>query len=1822
MPRHDFGVQGSASELHNRLQSYLEAQYHIRDVGLIQERAALLAEAGSISQEPQLETTPTYKLDEPYSKLGLPERVAAALTAMSEWTPSIGVFPRPYVHQAQALKAFLNDGKDLLVASGTGSGKTEVFLFAILSALVVEAAGRSQSFKSPGCRALLLYPMNALVSDQLSRLRRLFGNVQLRDWFVHEFGRQPVFGMYTSRTPYPGVRTSEKDQRYVRPLLQYYARLLQESTGPDGALAKRLVDELKRRGRWPAKDIIGFFGQEGGRWEARLRTQPGDSELLTRHEIQANCPDILVTNYSMLEYMLLRPIERTVFDATRAWLRSDLANQLTVVVDEAHMYRGAAGAEVGLLLRRLAARLEVPRERLRFVLTSASLGDSSEAQAAALRFAEELTGRRSSGPTFTFVRGTPEAQLKAMPGSSTEAEYFASLDAAALEARAQDPNGAIRALADLFARARWPPLSSDVDMAEGAEQLFVHLSQSGPLQLLMQETAAHALPFRSLPELLFPTVEPQVGAKATESLLALASFARHDDRPLLPTRIHAMFRGLPGIYACINPRCDVRRTNARQNQLLGRFYTEPRTHCSCSSGARVYELFTHRDCGAPFIRVFGRGPQANFYWHERGGTIDVVGKPLDEMLLLVGEPNSEMVGTVQPIWLDISTGRVFLEPGDDTRLRRFWRRVSAAPAKNKNIRDPKDRPIYTFCPACRKRTGAKIMDLVTKGEQPFANLVLEQVALQPPTFPPSVDHPNGGRKALLFSDGRQRAARLALSLPREVEFDSFRQALILAAGRLRTLRVEAQTDKKLYAAFVAVCGEYFLHYFDRRHKSQERLIADIGRLQENYGGDFETALNEDWDESGPPAYRTALLRQLSDPFYSLYRACVGTVWPSRMVLLRLKNRLKDLPATFVAADLEIVIAVWIQELLEQGCYDESMQLELRLEVDPYFEPIDSGKRFGSVNSLLQRAALSAAQQSLVYEALYSDFTRTDNEGHPYLHPASVALRIDLDASWLLCQDCGLTQFDFGVAVCMNCGGQRLAKLGPEHPYMRSRKGFIREPLRRVLAGEAPMHITAEEHTAQLSQRDGSRVYATTEEYELRFQDVPLGSGMPPIDVLSCTTTMEVGVDIGSLLAVGLRNVPPQRENYQQRAGRSGRRGSSVSTVVTYAQGGPHDSYYFDHPAAIISGPPRLPSVNIANPRLARRHVNAYLIQSFFHERLSASGTKTAGPQPATAQLMSVLGTVGEFLNGTGEFSLPNFAAWVMANAVTPDGLESIKVAQWLPDEIVQGEEPAQKLHAKVEFVCRSAEELLGTLQQIAIAAGAEPTPDGAPQDDDAGLLDLLFDQGLLPTYAFPTNLCSFYVFDREDNRVRVKERPQQGKALALSEYAPGRILVINKETYRVGGIYVHDVTTGEPARALFRSPLPPYVYCTRCTYVALRELAAGESCPICGQELYVREMLDPPAFSPEAGRPVPERDRDQEITYATGAQFPMPIEAQGLPMQIGGVHLQHGQKENETLVVVNRGVKEGGFSVCEACGATWPTSDAPVGAHARPFLRDNYVLRREGLSARCSGPLHESGLYLGFTFKTDMLLLRLAIESPMEFDPRARWLHDALRTLAEALAIAASRFLDVDPGELSAGYRLLPANEDDEAKLRGFADIYLYDTASGGAGYSAEAGAHLSEILALTDRLLRDCPGQCDRSCTRCLRHYGNRFWHEALDRLVALQLLQYGRQGEVPMPGSVADQASALAALKRYLDLEGWTTTSDASEGGVPLLASRPSDRLSIAVGTRPALVDPNDAAFTHPLHALDADAGTIVVLLNEYVVARDLPTAYSDLLRESRAT
>lgn len=1911
----ELGVKQVAEVLHDGLLRYIEAQYHVRDTDLIQERRLLLQERGTIGREPFLESTPAYETLDGYAGLGLPSPVGELLEELAPL--GVGIFPTPFVHQARALSAFFGSrgsrAQDLIVATGTGSGKTETFLMPILGQMAREGAERRDTWAKRGTRAIILYPMNALVSDQLTRLRRLFGSELVAQRFRERYGRHPQFGMYTSRTPYPGKRTNAKDAARVKPLLDYYLTL--ERRAAEGETAEvrmrsaMLVRELKARGRWPAKDLQAFAGAPGRPWASRLITCDSDRELLTRQEMQKTCPDILVTNYSMLEYMLLRPIEREIFRQTRDWLASDPRNELTLVVDEAHMYRGVGGAEVALLIRRLQARLGIPRERLRCILTSASLGSGPEVEAAVHRFAVGLTGALADGRSpFFLVPGARKDRPNDRAGDEAEAAALASLDLVAFFRRAEDPDAARGAIAALAARLGWPAppsLGTAPDARAGASSgssaagasraesgpapepdaplrryLFARLGEVGPMNRLINVTAGEGRAFSELAAKCFSGVAIDVAEAATTALVALGTYANDGERPLLPARAHLFFRGLPTLWACLDRNCTARRHLPPDGgpTLLGRLYTEPRTHCTCASRARVYEVYAHRDCGAVFLRVFGRGSSPTFYWHERGGVVDPTAVPLTESLLILEEPHENMTASdktrVEPVWVELTTGRVHdgippAGPDAERRFRRVWRpraqaaspllrpakairRGRAAGTRGGSALGARREGLLVSCPNCTRKTGYKILDLATKGEQPFANLVRHQLELQPAVRPFDEQYPNGGRKVLLFADGRQKAARLARDLPREVEFDSFRQAIALAVQRLDCAGRRVTLDERLYQAFVTVCHDFHLHFFDQEENSQAQLLRDIEAYRKRYDEDLETLLDEGREMRPPARFRQALLRQLADPYYSLSAACVAVVEPSDSALRQLRQQLErsatPFPVRFVERDLLAFALAWIQELLDNGAFDPEVPEPARRQVNEYFRAVARGTKFPRLEAMLSTyGGLTPVQVDSLREHLYAVLTREDASQQAHLVPGKLRLRVAVEVPWHQCRSCGVTQFMPLFGRCAGCESDRLVERAPNDPYMTARNGYIREPLRAVLAGARPVHVTAEEHTAQLSQRDQGAVYATTEEYELRFQDVQIDETKPPVDVLSCTTTMEVGIDIGSLTAVGLRNVPPQRENYQQRAGRSGRRGSAVSTVITYAQDGPHDFFYYSHPADIISGPPREPRIKVDNARLAERHVHSFLVQTFFHETLDRLGPAA---EPVIAEtrtnIMSAFGEARAFFLDDGDFSFAAFRRWVARAVAAPDAVLPGEVAAWLPDSIPvpgRASTPAERRAFVVQVAerfVRSLDEMgrefrhpsmAGTVEAIAptlaraqaearTAAGDDVAPNGAADDEDEEglLLNLLFDRGLLPSYAFPTELASFCVFDFDERRFehRIKERPQQGKDKALSEYAPGRLLVIDKRTYRVGGLFVEDPRVLNPGEAIFARQLPIYVSCPGCTYAEVRS-RRGESpqvCPVCHTVLAEREMVDPPAFAPENGHALRERDRDQGVSYAGEATFPRPTHPAALAWRNGaGPYFRFAFGENQELVIANKGPKGDGFFACQTCGAAWPKDLVPPGGvHSRPYPLTRQH-KRSGLTRDCSGPLTSEPIYLGHQFRTDILVLQLALHAPLRYDPQDPWLHDALRSTAETLSLAASRRLQIDPGELAAGYRLMPPTGTQSGALA-TAELYLYDTSAGGAGYAAEAGDHLDEILWEAERLAGDCQGEgCEGSCPKCLRHYGNRFWHERLDRRLASQVLAYAARGAIPAVAGPAEQAERLVGLARYLELEGWQVEHGAE--ALPLVVSL--DGVRAAVATFPALLEESAVRERHSVVAMARSAGLSTVLLRDYVVSRDLPAAYGLLRR-----
>ena len=234
-------IAQTITKIRGALQDYIEAAYHISDAALVARRQNLLEQEGVLFRAPYIESTPRYRTLRRFDDLAIP---AAAKVLFRPLTAGSGPQPRllfdpPYTHQAEALEVAAGDGMSAVITTGTGSGKTESFLLPVLAKLAAEASLRPASFAMPAVRAILLYPMNALVNDQLGRLRLLFGDNRVSGQFTNWAGRPARFARYTSRTLYPGVRTRKKDQDRLRPIERFYISLLQQAADTDSAQRDR-----------------------------------------------------------------------------------------------------------------------------------------------------------------------------------------------------------------------------------------------------------------------------------------------------------------------------------------------------------------------------------------------------------------------------------------------------------------------------------------------------------------------------------------------------------------------------------------------------------------------------------------------------------------------------------------------------------------------------------------------------------------------------------------------------------------------------------------------------------------------------------------------------------------------------------------------------------------------------------------------------------------------------------------------------------------------------------------------------------------------------------------------------------------------------------------------------------------------------------------------------------------------------------------------------------------------------------------------------------------------------------------------------------------------------------------------------------------------------------------------------------------------------------------------------------------------------------------------------------------------------------------------
>lgn len=1808
-----------ANRLRHQLTSYIESAYPLSDSILVRARRKLLKEAGNghlLAQEPFIETTPRYRTyDGDYRSLGLPAHIAelfAKLSAAPAQYSQPGdkktiLFPAMWTHQAEAYREFLVSGKDVIVATGTGSGKTECFLVPLLGLLYDEASQRPQSFAKRGVRALILYPMNALVNDQLSRLRRLFGDIsvakELRE--AATSGRHAVFGMYTGRTPYPGPRSASRDTERVRPLLELYT-----------SMDPTLRNELQRLGRYPAKDIERFYaksleeqktyatGTKTGReykryhWDQRLHTQPGDRELLTRQEMvkgagtqPGDVSDILVTNYSMLEYMLMRPFERPIFQQTASWLCEE-GSQFLLILDEAHMYRGARGAEVGFLIRRLCARLGITDrpDKLRVICTSASLGQDPGAMEGMRAFAADLTGKPPS--VFASIRGERTVPSSAAPADENLGDMLAALDLDDLHAAA--PPGRLRsAVTPLLAHLGviCPDDASDQIVLRELHRAL----QSQPfVNLVLKETASGAKSLAHLAEAVFPGHPRQ--RKAISVLVALATIAREqaDEPGLVPTRIHALFRGLNGLHVCLNTACPERQDAPGERAVLGKLFTDPRSNCD-ACGSRVLELSSCRNCGSPYVIAYcppSDLQNADFLWGETEGE-------LEKIQLLPVPPR--YADQTEEIIVHLKTG--YIEEAAeqaDSETRPFW-----ICTDDKHERQPE----FIRCAMCQppsSRTRSRITDFRTKGEQPFTALIDAQFAEQPPQ---SADPrlPNEGRKVLVFSDGRQKAARLAPALEHTHARDVFRQVLTIAAHEL-VRQNQPRGMHCLYPAVLWVSKEHGLNPFPTPDETifPEHLRRARGKflvqLIQDFGQGFLTPTQ---------SYARQLFSEVTDRYFSLSALALATIEEDGPVA---EHIFVGFPTVGMEPEeIRALYRAWLRIQLEARRF-LPQGADISALTDGWERPdgMDIAKLGdvvpAAIVAYLDRLLGDASKVNAVatwfqLQVRNSGLFRLENNLY-FLQPLGLSLVLRQEQGWLRCRDCGRLHAQVVRDLCPWClGPVELADVD----YLKARTGYYRDQIRRAFDDSSlePFGLVTAEHSAQLTGKDDQEAFTKTEMYELRFQDLPIG---PPIDVLSCTTTMEVGIDIGTLAGVALRNVPPQVANYQQRAGRAGRRGRSVASVITYAHGTSHDAHYYANPHLIISGEVQPPIVYIENQQILRRHLNAYLVQRFFHETVQIGSD--------TFRLFESLGTVEQFLSGEFPSSLNKLQSWLQSNR----SQMLAELRGWVPRRSYGlGADISAKVSETVDSAIEELSFSLNRVLPIEEFSHREQL-DGLHRDSlerrlEENLLETLIDHAVLPRYAFPTDVVAFWVTKRKRPGDPPYKRsfdyePQRDLQIALSEYAPGASLTIDKFRFESAGIF----SPYEPSIGALLANARAYVAC-KCGYVNCEESAGSLlMCPCCSSdELQRSRFFTPPGFTPDINE---KRELDTgEAATKAGKTTRAQIEVQEPPSEWDD-SLYDGRvsvlARQQNLVMVNKGVGDRGFMVCSDCGRTEPVfgpgfTDTKLLKAGRPLSHRHPIEFGVDCGTRASGPY-----FLGHRFPTDVLLLQLTFDSPVvcattDSAVSGRAGRVALTSLVEAICLASSRRLQIDEGELSGNWSPLLGGGDKTVYL------FLYDLLPGGAGYTRLVKQCLDDVLGKAEEILSDCT--CESSCYKCLRHYGNNILHASLDRGLALGALRFLRSGLEPSL-SAREIESAVALLEELcrLKLKGGRTERFARRAGVdvPLVIVRP-DASEVWVDVRHPLVDPMVA-----LSAVRAAAMSEMqefVSLDSFTLRHDLPSAVARL-------
>jgi hypothetical protein len=1550
----------------------------------------------------------------------LDRRLVEALdTAPSERMPRDR---KPYLHQLRAWEA-AGQGQSVLVSSGTGSGKTECFMIPVLDDIL----------RNPGpvggIRAIIVYPLNALIQSQRDRLSA----------WAAGLGGQVSYALYNGETPHR----------------------------PDGT-----------------------------------RGAPG--EVLDRRSLREKPPSILVTNITMLEYMLLRAEDQPILKKSQGLLR-------WIVLDEAHSYVGAQASEMAMLLRRVRAGFGVRPDEVRLMATSATIEDDTGTRLT--EFMQGLSGVDASG--IRIIKGeTVEPPLPA-PGADVP------LDLPALQVLPDD-------------RARWQALAPHPRMQSLRARMKSGLTLGEIAQHLLQRADAR---------------------NEAEAILDLVAQARAEPAslPLMRWRGHLFLRALGGAWACLDPACRHAAPELREtgDWPFGQVHFTARERCTC--GAPCMELAVCDECGTPHLKARQEFGIQHRLVLSRSDAEDDFSTDI--------EPDTDAdrpaVAARSELWVTSAPGRGRLVHLNSETLEILSNAAGPGPGFLP-LQVVDDEPICT-CDETRTATRFKYLRFSPAFLMGQNIQSLIEAFSQPDPSP--AQKPLAGRGAISFTDSRQGVARLAAKMQAEAERTLTRAFLwhetqaaqegrgddagkiadleraigLLGANAPAMLTDQLATMKMAQTSARGVAWKTAVNDL-AGHSELALFVREVWRDRSD---DFARGDNE-------ALARILLMREMMRRPTRQNNA--ETMGLARLAFPVLEDRVMQQPVpamlqgravtagdylglVLAAVDFffreKMVIALeperhlrWIAPKwgrLHKACSND-VRAEDRLDSLPFPTALvkenNRMHRLGLIALALTGGSrrvegdLEEADELLrqVFRLISSSICRQWSAQAVALDFEKAEIR-PYDRAWL----CPVSRRVFGYAIkaCspLDLSRPMLPLHIPQAPV--ARRGGLTADERAELADWLdsdpaiaalresgawsglssravlyPAYMRAQEHSAQLPR--------------LQLKDYEDAFNAGRINLLACSTTMEMGVDLSNVGLVVNSNVPPSVSNYRQRVGRAGRRREPWAFGATWCRDLPLDKKVFEEPRRLLHGRMAAPRVTLNSPILMQRHVNAAAFAGWM--RMQGG--------------MSVTQNVGSFfgMDDQGRI-LPDAPVDRFLAALTGSDAAAVlpAVGALLKGSCLEGRAPADLARAVAQEMTRVAtawrDEYRGLIQRS--KATGEPEVEAALRNRAASmqaafLLSDLSRAGFTPAYGFPSDVVSFdHIGGKrrhgEATRDEVSGRNGATRTLdvALREYAPGADIVINGMVYASEGIRPAWSTT---ASASNLEDLRQFVRCTVCGKPHLSRMLP-ESCA-CGAAVHPEvslKTLRPVGF---VGR------REPHIGYELlqGVAFRMPeISADDAAWQ--DIHANAGFRLRATasgrVITLGSGQNDEGYAICLICGraesenAADGTGRGPVPSALRGHRPLVSGAKDTMVSGRCRGgddPQRiQRHVHLMHDRHTDVFELQM----PAETSPGTAF------ALAAALRESLARWLGVEVEEI--GISVGPSRGADQSRR---ASAYLHDRAAGGAGLSLRLGEP-GRLAALTPDLVSglDCPERCLSGCPACILRPDMNLSEVVPDREAALAL-------------------------------------------------------------------------------------------------------------------